>query len=80
MPLPLLSQATELLIDDILPLLSVRDIVALASTSKAFNALLLDPDSPDAELLWKRAIKQDLRFPVYVLRLTVVVVVLLLAG
>ena len=64
MPLPLLSQATELLIDDILPLLAVRDILALASTSKAFKALLLDTDSPDAELLWKRRIKQDLRFPV----------------
>ena len=65
MPLPLLSQATELLIDDILPLLAVRDILALASTSKAFKALLLDTDAPDAELLWKRRIKQDLRFPVW---------------
>lgn len=63
MPFPLLDHATDLLTDDILPLLHVKDVLALAATCRALHQLICSSER-EAEMVWKRRIQQDLRFPV----------------
>lgn len=49
-------------LDVVAPLLHARDLLALSATSRAFRRLLVT--SSESEVLWKRKIIQDCRFPV----------------
>lgn len=69
--LPPLVLAVELLGDLILPSLSIADLVHLGQTCKALAGLLLLEQGEEAERVWKNRIKQDLRFPMLVVKLQI---------
>lgn len=69
MTFPLLDRAPELISELIIPLLSARDVIALGRTCRELHSILLDKSNPESEFIWKRRIKQDLRFPVCVIPL-----------
>lgn len=70
MVFPFVDTATEVLEERILPLLEARDVVSLGRTCKPLYALILDKNNYESEYIWKSRIKQDLRFPVWVLPLS----------
>lgn len=63
--MPLLSELpADLLIDTLLPTLEVSSLVCLGCTNKTWHRLLLDPESPTGNSIWKQRLARKKNFPV----------------
>lgn len=54
----------DLLLDTLLPVLSIASLVSLGCTSKAWHELILDAESATANSIWRHRLATQKNFPV----------------